>query len=135
MKWAARSPMGHSFPPHQASNIPPNFRCHKHSCLSVTRPICRPTRHPKVDCGIVDFFNRDRWTNSARPWRFGQGIKSPCQPNFVLKMYPIKRSRRSIARRNPTIFEHQNVEHGVAVGRPRRFCFIAPIAFVGGMGG
>ncbi len=135
LKWAARSPIGHSFPPHQVSNIPPNFCRHKHSPLSVTRPIRRPTRHPTVDCGIVDFFNRDKRTNLACPLQFGQGIKSPCQPNFVIKMHPNKRSRCSIARRNPTMVKHQTVKHGVAVGRRWRFCFIAPIAFVGGMGG
>jgi hypothetical protein len=135
LKWVAWSPISHSFPPHQASTIPPNFRCHKHSRLSVTRPIRQPTRHPTVDCGIVDFFGRDRQTNLARPLQFGQGIKPPCQPNFVLKMYPIKQSCRLIAWRNPTTPEHQDVKHGVAVGRPGRFCFIAAIAFVGGMGG
>ncbi len=44
-----------SFPPSQALNIPPDFCCHKHSHLSVTRLICRPTSHLMVYCGIVDF--------------------------------------------------------------------------------
>ena len=35
-----------------------------------------------------------------------------------------KRCRRSLAR--------PNVDNGVAVGRPRRFFIMAPIAFVGG---
>jgi hypothetical protein len=67
-------------------------------------------RAPTVDCGMIDFWGRDRWSYLARPSRFGQGIKSPRRPNFALKMYPIKQSRRSIARRNPTTSEHQDVE-------------------------
>ena len=81
-----------------------------------------------------DFLGRDRRSNFARPSRFRQGIKSPRRPNFVLKMYPIKQSRLSIARRNPTTPEHQDVQYGVAVGWTRRICFIAPRGFVGGHG-
>jgi len=47
LKWAARSPIGHSFPPHQASNIPPNFRRHKQGRRSVPRPIHRTLRGPR----------------------------------------------------------------------------------------
>jgi hypothetical protein len=36
---------------------------------------------------------------------------------------------------NRTTPEYHDVNHGVAVGLPRRFCVIEPIAFVGGMGG
>jgi hypothetical protein len=50
-------------------------------------------------------------------------------------MHPNKWCRRSLARPNRTTPEYHNVDHGVAVGWPRRFCVIAPIAFVGGMGG
>ncbi len=35
----------------------------------------------------------------------------------------------------PVRIEYHDVDHGVAVGRLRRFCVIEPIAFVGGMGG
>jgi hypothetical protein len=84
-----------------------------------------------VDCGMVDFLGRDRWSNLARPLQFGQGIKSPRRPNFALKMYPIKRSRRSITRRNPTTPEQQDIIYGVAVGWTQRFSFIAPRGFVG----
>jgi len=65
----------------------------------------------------------------------GQDIKSPRRPNIAHYMHPIKRFRRSIARPKRTAPLYPDVDHGVAVGRPRRFCFIAPIAFVGGMGG
>ncbi len=50
-------------------------------------------------------------------------------------MHPNKRCHRSLVRPNRTTLEYHNVDHGVAVGRPRRFCVIEPIAFVGGMGG
>ncbi len=121
--------------PHQASNIPPNFRCHKHIHLSFYTTNLPNIRRPlTVDCGMVDFLGRDRRSNLARSSRFGQGIKSPCWLNFALKMYPIKQSRRSIARRNPTLPEHQDVEYGVEVGWTRRICFIAPRGFVGGHG-
>ena len=126
-KWSFR-------PPPQASNIPPNFRLHKLSRLSVTRPIHQPTRHRTVYCGIVKIFNQDRRTNLARPLRFIQGIKSPRRPNFALKMYPIKQSRCLITWRNPTTPKHQDIKHGVVVGRTWRICFIAPIGFVGGHG-
>jgi hypothetical protein len=83
---------------------------------------------------MVDFLSRDRWPNLARPLRFGQGIKFPRQPNFTLKMYPIKQIRHSIARRNPTTPEHQDVEYGFEVGWTWWICFIAPSGFVGGHG-
>ena len=107
LKWAIRSPIGHSFPPHQASNIPSNFRRHKHSRLSVTWPIHQPARHPTVYCGIANHLDRGRRTNSACPSRFGQGIKLPRGPNFSLKVYPIKQSCRLFARRNPITPKHQ----------------------------
>ncbi len=87
-----------------------------------------------VNCGMVNFLGRDRQSNLARPSRFGQGIKSPRRPNFALKMYPIKRSCRSIARRNPTTPKHKDVDYGVAVGWTWQICFIAPRGFVGGHG-
>ena len=39
LKWTARSPIGHAFPPPQALNIPPNFRRHKQGRRFVPRPI------------------------------------------------------------------------------------------------
>ncbi len=86
-----------------------------------------------VVCSI--FLDRDRRSNSVRPSRCSQGIKPPQRPNFAQNMHPIKRCRRSLARPNRTTPEYHNVDHDVAVGRPRRFYVIAPIAFVGGMGG
>jgi len=83
---------------------------------------------------MVDFFGRDRGSNSVLPSRFGQGIKPPRQPNFAKNMHPNKWCRRSLARPKRTTPEYHDVDHGAAVGRPRRFCIIAPIAFVGGMG-
>jgi len=50
-------------------------------------------------------------------------------------MNPNKRFRRSIASPKRIAPLYPDVDHGVAVGRLWRFCFIAPIAFVGGMGG
>jgi hypothetical protein len=88
-----------------------------------------------VDCGMVDFLDHDRWSNSVIPSQFGQGIKLPCRPNFAQNMHPNKRCRRSLTRPNRTTPEYHDVNHGVAVGRPRGFCVIEPIAFVGGMGG
>ena len=89
---------------------------------------------PTVDCGMVDFLGRDRQSNLARPLQFGQGIKSPRRPNVALKMYPIKRSRRSIARRNQTTPKYQDVNHDVVAAWVWRICFIAPRGFVGGNG-
>jgi hypothetical protein len=110
--------------------------------LPQTGPPFRPTpdspnikRTLTVDCGMVDFLDRDRRSNSVLPSRFGQGIKPPRRPNFAQNMHPNKRCRRSLARPNRTTPKYHDVNHGVAVGRPRRFCVIAPIAFVGGMGG
>jgi len=105
------------------------------AAFSVPRPIRHPTRHPAVDCEMVDFLDQDGRSNLARPSRLGRGIKSPRRSNFAQNMHPIKRFRRSIARPNRTALLYPNGDHGVAVGRPRRFRFIAPIAFVGGMGG
>jgi hypothetical protein len=48
-------------------------------------------------------------------------------------MQPIKRCRRSLAHLNRTTPEYPDVDNGVAAGRPWLFCFIPPIAFVGGM--
>jgi hypothetical protein len=50
-------------------------------------------------------------------------------------MHLNKRCRRSLTRPNRTTPKYHDVDHGVAVGWPRRFCVVAPIAFVGGMGG
>ena len=84
---------------------------------------------------MVEFLDRDRRSNSVLPSRFGLGIKPPRRPNFAQNMHSNKRCRRSLARPNRTTPEYHDVDHGVAVGRPRRFCVIAPIAFVVGMGG
>jgi hypothetical protein len=84
---------------------------------------------------MVDFLDRDRRSNLVLPSRFRQFNKPPRQPNFAQNMNPNKRCRRSLARPNRTTPEYHDVDHGVAVGWPRRFCVIAPIAFVGGMGG
>ena len=92
-------------------------------------------RPPTVECGMVDFLDRDRWSNSVLPLRFGQGIRPPRQPNFAQNMHPNEPCRRSLARPNRTTPEYHNIDNGVAVGRPWQFCVIAPIAFVGGMGG
>ncbi len=84
---------------------------------------------------MVDFLDRDRRSNSVRPSRIGQGIKSPRRPNFAQNMHPLN----GAAAPSPVwLGPHPNtpnVNHGVAVGRPRGFCFITPIAFVGSMGG
>jgi len=50
-------------------------------------------------------------------------------------MHPNKRCRRSLAHPNRTTPEYHNADNGVVVGRPQRFCVIAPIVFVGGMDG
>ena len=92
-------------------------------------------RPPMVDCGMVDFLDRDKRSNLVLPSRFGQGNKPPRRSNIAQNMHPNKRCRRSLARPNRTTPEYHDVDHGVAVGWPRRFCVIAPIAFVGGMGG
>jgi hypothetical protein len=94
--------------------------------------IKRPTT---VDCGMVYFLDRGRGSNSVLPSRFGQGIQPPRRPNFAQNMHPNKQCRRSLVRPNRTTPEYHDVDHGVAVGWPRRFCVIASIAFVGGMGG
>jgi hypothetical protein len=88
-----------------------------------------------VDCGMVDFLDRDRWSNLIRPLQFGQGINPPRRPNFAQNMHPNKRCRRSLTHPNRTKLEYHNVDNCVAVGRTRRFCLITPIAFVGGVGG
>ena len=92
-------------------------------------------RPPTVDCGMFDFLDQDRRSNLVLPSRFSQGIKPPRRLNFAQNMHPNKRCRRSLARPNRTTPEYHDVDHGVAVWWPRRFCVIAPIAFVGGMGG
>jgi len=136
LKWTARSPIGHAFHPPYVSNIPPNFRCHKQGRRFVPRPIRRTKkRPPAVDCGMVDFLDRDKWSSSVLSLRFGQGIKPPRRRNFTQNMHPYKRCRRSLARPNRTTPKFHDVNHGVAVGQPRRFCVIEPTAFVGGMGG
>jgi hypothetical protein len=63
------------------------------------------------------------------------GLQTPPPAEFRPELHPNKRCRRSLARPNRTTPEYHDVDHGVAVGWPRRFCVIAPIAFVGGMGG
>jgi hypothetical protein len=122
-----------STPPPPSGAYSPSF------VLGPTGPPFHPTadsptikRPPTVDSGMVDFSGRDRRSNSDRPSRFGQGINPPRRPNFAHNVHPIKWCRRSLAHPNRTITEYHEVDHGVAVGRPRRFCFIPPIAFVGG---
>jgi hypothetical protein len=107
--------------------------------LPQTGPPFRPMadspnikRPPTVDCNMVDFLDRDRWSYSVLPSRFGQGIKPPRRPNFAQNMHPNKWYRRSLARPNRTTPEYHNVDHGVAVGQQRRFFIIATTAFVGG---
>ena len=63
---------------------------------------------------------------------FTTSLIAPPSPQ---NMHPNKWCPRSLARPNQTTPEYHNLNHGVAVGRPWRFCIIAPIAFVGGMGG
>ncbi len=64
------------------------------------------------------------------------GYQIPPLAKFRPEYAPIniKWGRRSIARPTRTTPEYPDVGHGVAVGRPGGFCFITPIAFVGGMG-
>ena len=64
---------------------------------------------PPVDCGMVDFLERDRRSNLVLPLRFGQGSKPPRRPNIALNMHPNKRCRRSLARPNPTTPEYHDV--------------------------
>ena len=135
MKWTARSPIGHAFHPPQASNISLISVATNRAAVLSHGQSPNIKRSPTVDCGMVDFLDRDRRSNSVLPSRFGQGIKPPCQPIFAQNMHPNKRCRRSLARPNRTTPEYHDVDHGVAVGWPRRFCGIAPIVFVGGMGG
>ncbi len=136
LKWTARSPIGHAFYPPQASNIPPNFRRHKQGRHSVTRPIHQTLRGPRRL--IVVWLNF--WTGIDGPIRSSHRDSArvtnpPRRPNFAQNMHPNKRFRRSLARPNWSAPEYHDVDHGVAVGCPRRFCVIAAIAFVGGMGG
>jgi hypothetical protein len=63
------------------------------------------------------------------------GYQIPPPAKFRPEYAPIKQGRRSIARPTRTTPKYPDVDHGVAVGRPWGFCFITPIAFVGGMGG
>jgi hypothetical protein len=127
--------IGNALPPPPSAIYFQKMVTTNRAAFSVPRLIRHPTRHPTVDCGMVDFLDQDGRSNLARPSQLGQGIKSPRRPNFAQNMHPIKRFRRSIARPNRTALLYPDVDHGVAVGRPRRFRFIAPIAFVGGMGG
>ena len=63
-------------------------------------------RPPTVDCGMVDFLDRDRRSNLVLPSRFGQGNKPPCQPNVAQNMHPNKWCRHSLARPNRTTPEY-----------------------------
>ncbi len=71
----------------------------------------------------------------GRPIAIRPGYQIPLPAEFFPEYAPIKRGRCSIARPNRTTPKYPNVDHGVAVGWPWGFCFITPIAFVGGMGG
>jgi hypothetical protein len=55
-----------------------------------------------VDCGMVDFLDRDKRSNLVLPSRFGQGNKPPRRSNIAQNMHPNKRCRRSLARPNRT---------------------------------
>ncbi len=123
-------------PPPQASNISPNFCRHKQGRRSVPRPIRRTLRGPRWL--IVVWLNF--WTgidSQIQSSHRGSARVSnpPRRPNFAQNMHPNRRCRRSLARPNRTAPEYHDVDHGVSVGLPRRFLVIAPIAFVGGMGG
>ena len=105
---------------------------------SVPRPIRRTRRGPRRLIVVWLIF----WTGIDGPiWSYhcdsAMVSTPPHHPNFTQNMHPNKRCRRSLARPNWTTPEYHNVDHGVAVGQPRRFCVIEPIAiaFVGGMGG
>jgi hypothetical protein len=84
---------------------------------------------------MVDFLDRDRRSNSVLHGDSARVSNPPRRPNFAQNMHPNKRCRRSLARPNRTTPEYHDVNHCVAVGRPRWLCIIEPIAFVGGMGG
>ena len=136
MKWTAQSPIGHAFyPPHKGRIFPLISVATNRAAIPSPADSPNIKRPPTVDCGMVEFLDRDRRSNSVLPSRFGQGIKPPRRPNFAQNMHPNKRCRRSLARPNRSAPEYHDVDHGVAVGWPRWFCVIAPIAFVGGMGG
>jgi hypothetical protein len=106
------------------------------AAIPPPRPICRTQRGlPRLIVIWLIF-----WTRIDGPIQFSHRDSAkvsnpPCWPNFAQNMHPNKRCRRSLARPNRTTPEYHNVDHGVVVGRPRRFCIIAHIAFVGGMGG
>ena len=62
-------------------------------------------RPPMVDCGMVDFLDRDRWSNLVPPLRFGQGNNPPagqilpriCTPiNGAVQIGPNMRTTTSI---------------------------------------
>jgi hypothetical protein len=133
LKWTAQSPIAHAFHPPQALHIPPNFLRHKQGRRSVPRPILRTQRGLRRLIVIWLIF----WTGIEGPIRSSHcnSAKVSRRPNFAQNMHPNKRCRRSLARPNRTTPEYHDVDHGVALGRPRRFCVIAPIAFVGGIGG
>jgi hypothetical protein len=126
-----RSPIGHSFPPTKHRIFPlisvaTNIAVFPLYDIFVDRPGTR-----QFIVVLLNFLTGIDGQNSARPSRFGQGIKSPRRPNFALKMYPIKQSRRSIVRRNPTTPKHQDIDHGVAVRWIWKIHVIAPRGSVG----
>jgi hypothetical protein len=88
-----------------------------------------------VDCGMVDFFSAGIDFQLGPPIAIQPGYQTPRRPNFSQNMHPIKRCRRSLARPNRTTPKYPDVNNGVAVRSLRWFCFIPPIAFVGGIGG
>jgi hypothetical protein len=112
-------------PPPQASNIPPNFRRHKQGRRSVPRPIHLRGPRQLIVVWLI----------------FRTGIGGPIRsahPDSARVTNPPRRPNTRIngaARPNQATPEYHDDDHGVAVGWPRRFCGIAPIAFVGGMGG
>ena len=135
MKWTARSPIANAFQPPKRRIFPLiSVTTNRAAVLSHGR-FANTKRPPSVDCDMVDFWTRidgPIWSSHRDSARVSN---PPRRPNFAQNMHPIKRCRRSIARPNCTTAEYPDVDHGFAVGLSWRFCFITPIAFVGGIDG
>jgi len=84
--------------------------------------------HPTLICRGTDAHTDGR-THGRKIFTQYSGISS-CSLGSTNK-----RCRRSLARPNWTTPEYHDIDHGVLVVIPWRFCVIAPIAFVEGMGG
>jgi hypothetical protein len=136
LKWTARSPIAHAFHPPQASNIPPNFRRHKQGRRSVPRPIRRTQRGLRRLIVIWLIF----WTRIDGPiwssYHDSARVSNPPAGRILPRICtPINGAATSPPCPNRTTPEYHDVDHGVAVGQPRQFYIIAPIAFEGGTGG